>query len=149
MTLTEISESVGLPLPTTKRHLDYLESIGRLHVEEHRGSKLYKWNGVEKYQYNISVSKDHIIYIDTMVNNWGQPFVRVKERKTMSVVIWLVIALGAVTLFYYFAVPPILNFISNAMKFLTSTEFLVGFIFGVFTVILGTSLTHYRFKFFS
>lgn len=81
MTLTEISESVGLPLPTTKRHLDYLESIGRLHVEEHRGSKLYKWNGVEKYQYNISVSKDHIIYIDTMVNNWGQPFVRVKERK--------------------------------------------------------------------
>jgi len=81
MTLTEISESVGLPLPTTKRHLDYLESIGRLHVEEHRGSKLYKWNGVEKYQYNISVSKDHIIYIDTMVNDWGQPFLRVKERK--------------------------------------------------------------------
>ena len=71
------------------------------------------------------------------------------ERKTMSVAIWLVIALGAVTLFYYFAVPPILNFISNAMQFLTSTEFLVGFIFGVFTVILVTSLTHNRFKFFS
>ena len=81
MTLTEISESVSLPLPTTKRHLDYLESIGRLHVEEHRGSKLYKWNGVEKYQYKISVSEDHIIYIDTMVNDWGHPFVRVKERK--------------------------------------------------------------------
>ncbi|MHB8559938.1 MAG: helix-turn-helix domain-containing protein [Thermoplasmataceae archaeon] len=81
MTLTEIAESVSLPLPTTKRHLDYLESIGRLHVEEHRGSKLYKWNGVEKYQYKISISKDHTLYIDTMVNDWGQPFLRVKERK--------------------------------------------------------------------
>lgn len=71
------------------------------------------------------------------------------ERKTMSGVIWLAIAVITVILFYYFAIPPILNFISNATKFVTSTEFLVGVIVGAFAVIFVSALTRSKFRLFA
>jgi hypothetical protein len=71
------------------------------------------------------------------------------EKKTMSGVIWLVIAVITVILFYYFAIPPILNFISSATQFVTSTEFLFGVIVGAFAVIFVSALTRSRYRLFT
>ena len=81
MTLSEIAEECSLPVSTVKRHLDMLASIGRVHIEHHRGSNLYRWNGKEVYQDKVFLSDDHILFIDAMINPWGRPFIRVKERK--------------------------------------------------------------------
>jgi predicted ArsR family transcriptional regulator len=81
MTLTEIAENVGIPVSTAKRHLDRLASIGRVHIEAYRGFSLYKWNGKEVYQDRVYLSENHVLFIDAMVNPWGKPFVRIKERK--------------------------------------------------------------------
>ena len=61
------------------------------------------------------------------------------EKTNMDIVRWLaiiVIGIVFVIIFYYFAIPPILNLISNITHFITSTEFLVGVIVGALTVIL-------------
>lgn len=81
MTLTEIVEATKLPPPTVKRHLEKLIAIGRVHVEYHRGSTLYYWNGDSKYQDRVYLSKNHILFLDVMVNPWGRPFIRIKESK--------------------------------------------------------------------
>jgi predicted ArsR family transcriptional regulator len=81
MTLSEIAELSGIPIPTVKRHLDYLESIGRIHIENYRGFRLYRWNGYTEYSDRLEISRDHTLFIDVMINQWDQPFIRVKERK--------------------------------------------------------------------
>ena len=81
MTLSEIAEEAGLPVSTTKRHLDALTSIGRVHIEQYRGFNLYRWNGKEVYQDKVRLSENHILLIDAIINDWGNPFIRIKERK--------------------------------------------------------------------
>lgn len=81
MTLSEIAENVGLPVSTSKRHLDRLASMGRVHVKKYRGFSVYRWNGTEVYQTRVHLSENHILFIDAMINPWGKPFIRVKEAK--------------------------------------------------------------------
>lgn len=81
MTLSEIAEATGLPVSTVRRHLNKLVSIGRVHVENHRGSNIYIWNGQGEYTEKVYLSKNHVLYIDAMINPWGRPFIRVKESK--------------------------------------------------------------------
>ena len=81
MTLSEIAEKANLPVSTTKRHLDILASTGMVHVEQYRGFNLYRWNGKEIRQDKVSLSEEHILFIEAMKNSWGKPFIRIKERK--------------------------------------------------------------------
>lgn len=85
MTLSEIAKAVNLPITTVKRHLEKLISIGRVHVEGYAGFNVYIWNGEEQgFQRKIHLSHDHVIFIDAMINPWGQPFIRIKESKRNS-----------------------------------------------------------------
>ena len=81
MTLSEIAEATKLPTTTVKRHLERLISIGRVHVEYHRGSTMYYWNGEGEYSERVKLSDSHVLYLDIMINPWGKPFIRVKESK--------------------------------------------------------------------
>ena len=81
MTLSEIAKATRLPHTTVKRHLEKLIAIGRVHVEYHRGSTIYYWNGKGEYSDIVKLSDNHILFIDVMVNPWGEPFIRVKESK--------------------------------------------------------------------
>ncbi|MCE4598595.1 MAG: winged helix-turn-helix domain-containing protein [Desulfurococcales archaeon] len=81
LTLIEIARRTGLSPATVKRHLEKLVSIGRVDVEFHRGSAIYRINGRELYSETVELSKDHILYLDVFLNPWGRPYIRVKERK--------------------------------------------------------------------
>ena len=70
-----------MPLPTIKRHLEYLELVGRVHVEDHGGLKLYYLNGDGRFNERIQISPNKQIYIDLFYNPWGQPYIRIRERK--------------------------------------------------------------------
>lgn len=81
LTLMEISRLTGVPPATVKRHLEKLVAIGRVDMELHRGSTIYRINGHLQYNDKVELSKDHILYIDAFVNPWGKPYIRIKERK--------------------------------------------------------------------
>ncbi|MEM2258361.1 MAG: helix-turn-helix domain-containing protein [Candidatus Thermoplasmatota archaeon] len=81
MTLTEIKEATGLPFSTVKRHLDILVSTGEVHIEHYRGFNLYRWNGEKIQQDKVFLSDDHVLLIDTIINPYGMPVIRIKERK--------------------------------------------------------------------
>jgi len=81
MTLSEIAATAELPVSTVKRHLEKLVTIGTVHVESYRGFNVYIWNGDKRYRDKIFLSENHVLFIDTMVNPWGKPFIRIKESK--------------------------------------------------------------------
>jgi DNA-binding transcriptional ArsR family regulator len=81
MTLTELAEITKLPISTVKRHLEKLVSMGRVHVDSYRGFGVYVWNGKQVYQDRIFLSENHVLFVDAMINPWGNPFVRIKESK--------------------------------------------------------------------
>ena len=81
MTLSEIAKAAELPVSTVKRHLEKLVTIGTVHVESYRGFNVYIWNGDKQYRDKIFLSKNHVLFIDTMINPWGKPFIRIKESK--------------------------------------------------------------------
>ena len=81
LTLIEISRLTGLSPATVKRHIEKLVAIGRVDVELHRGSTIYRLNGREQYTEKVEMGKDHVLYLDVFVNPWGRPYIRIKERK--------------------------------------------------------------------
>lgn len=81
LSLSELSERAEIPVSTAKRHLDQLSSKGRVHVEKHKGFNVYRGNGKRSSQDKLHLSENHILFIDAMVNPWGEPFIRVKETK--------------------------------------------------------------------
>jgi len=81
LTLTEVARGAKLSESTVKRHLEKLISIGRVHVERHGPVNIYYWNGDEVYQKRVRLSESHVLYVDMMINPWGKPFIRIKERK--------------------------------------------------------------------
>jgi len=77
----QISEGTSLAWATVQKHMDYLESIGRVHSERLGNSIIYFFNGNGKWQKKVRLDKDHVLFLDTFVTQFGQPYVRIKEAK--------------------------------------------------------------------
>ena len=79
--INQISEGTTLAWATVQKHLDYLESIGRVHGERLGNSIIYFFNGDGKWQKKVRLNQNHILFLDTFVSQFGKPFVRIKEAK--------------------------------------------------------------------
>jgi len=77
----QISEGTNLAWATVQKHMDYLESIGRVHSERLGNSIIYFFNGNGKWQKKVRLDQDHILFLDTFVSQHGKPFIRIKEAK--------------------------------------------------------------------
>ena len=81
MTLTQVATQAKLPISTVKRHLEFLVSIGRVHMDSYGSVNLYALNGKGAFQDKVSLSKDHTIWVDSLTNRYGDSYVRLKETK--------------------------------------------------------------------
>ena len=55
--------------------------MGRVHEEEYgQNTKVFFLNGVGKYQQQVQMYKDGILFIDVMTDPWKKPFIRLKYR---------------------------------------------------------------------
>lgn len=79
--INQISEGIKLSWATVKKHLDYLESIGRTHGERLGNSIIYFFNGNGQWQEKVWLNRSHILFLDTFVSQFGEPFIRIKEAK--------------------------------------------------------------------
>ena len=79
--INQIAEATKLSWATVKKHLDYLESIGRTHGERLGNSIIYFFNGNGQWQEKVWLNNNHILFLDTFVSQFGEPFIRIKEAK--------------------------------------------------------------------
>lgn len=79
--INQIAEGTQLSWATVKKHLDYLESIGRAHGERLGNSIIYFFNGNGQWQEKVWLNQNHILFLDTFVSPFGEPFIRIKEAK--------------------------------------------------------------------
>lgn len=79
--INQISEGTNLAWATVQKHLDYLESIGRAHSERLGNSIIYFFNGNGKWQKKVKLNSNHILFLDTFVSQFGEPFIRIKEAR--------------------------------------------------------------------
>ncbi len=79
--INQISEGTKLSWATVKKHLYYLESIGRVHGERLGNSIIYFFNGNGQWQKKVWLNSNHILFLDTFVSPFGEPFIRIKEAK--------------------------------------------------------------------
>jgi len=79
-TISEMQSETNLTWQTIKRHLDKLESIGRVHVELFGKTQAFFLNGEEQFKEKVQFGK-HTLFIDCMISAWGEPFIRIKDRK--------------------------------------------------------------------
>lgn len=79
--INQIAEELDLSWATVKNHLDYLESIGRVHGERLGNAIIYFFNGDGEWQDKVWLNKNHILFLDTFVSQFGEPFIRIKEAK--------------------------------------------------------------------
>ena len=79
--INQIAEGTKLSWATVKKHLDYLESIGRTHGERLGNSIIYFFNGNGQWQEKVWLNQNHILFLDTFVSQFGEPFIRIKEAK--------------------------------------------------------------------
>jgi DNA-binding transcriptional ArsR family regulator len=80
-TINQISSDLDISWATARKHLDYLESIGRVHKEEFRNSIVYFFNGDGKWKDKVWLTKNHLLFLDTFVSTFNKPFIRIKEVK--------------------------------------------------------------------
>ncbi len=79
--INQIADSTKLSWATVKKHLDYLKSIGRVHGERLGNSIIYFFNGDGEWQEKVWLNSNHILFLDTFVSQFGEPFIRIKEAK--------------------------------------------------------------------
>ncbi len=79
--VNQISNDLEISWATARKHLDYLESIGRVHGERLGNSIIYFFNGKGEWQDKVWLNKNHILFMDTFVSSFGEPFIRIKESK--------------------------------------------------------------------
>lgn len=81
LTIQQIIDLTNLARGTVKTYLDELIRMGRVHEEEYgQNTKVYFLNGVGKFQQQVQMYKDGVLFIDVMTDPWKKPFVRVKFR---------------------------------------------------------------------
>lgn len=82
LTIQHIIDMTKLARATVKAHLEELVRIGRVHEEEYgQNTKVFFLNGVGKYQKNIQMKKDGVLFVDVMTDPWKNPFIRIKLRR--------------------------------------------------------------------
>lgn len=79
--INQIAEATRLSWATVKKHLEYLQSIGRVHGERLGNSHIYFLNGDGDWTQTIKLDSNHILYLDTFISYFGDPFIRIKEVK--------------------------------------------------------------------
>lgn len=81
LTIQQIIDKTGLARGTVKTYLDELIRMGRVHEEEYgQNTKVFFLNGIGKYQQQVQMYTDGVLFIDVMTNPWKKPFIRVKLR---------------------------------------------------------------------
>lgn len=81
LTIQQIMEITNLARGTVKTYLDELIRMGRVHEEEYgQNTKVFFLNGVGRYQQQVQMYKDGILFIDVMTDPWKKPFIRLKYR---------------------------------------------------------------------
>lgn len=79
--INQISKDLDISWATAKKHLEYLEAIGRVHKEELGNSIIYFFNGFDKWQKQIRLNPSHVLFLDTFISPFREPFIRIKEVK--------------------------------------------------------------------
>jgi len=79
--INQISSDLKISWATTRKHLDYLQSLGRVHGERLGNSIIYFFNGNGDWQDKIRLNQNHILFLDTFISSFGEPFIRIKESK--------------------------------------------------------------------
>jgi DNA-binding transcriptional ArsR family regulator len=79
--INQISSDLDISWATAKKHLDHLEAIGRVHSEKLGNSIIYFFNGKGEWQDKVMLTDNHILFLDTFVSSFGEPFIRIKEAK--------------------------------------------------------------------
>jgi len=79
--INQIAQETKLSWATVKKHLDYLQTIGRVHGERLGNSIIYFFNGVGEWTKKVELNQKHILWLDTFVSYFGEPFIRIKEVK--------------------------------------------------------------------
>ena len=81
LTIHQIIDKTGLARGTIKTYLDELIRMGRVHEEEYgQNTKVFFLNGIGKYQQQVQMYTDGVLFIDVMTDPWKKPFIRVKLR---------------------------------------------------------------------
>jgi len=80
-TINQIAGNTGLSWLTIQRHLDYLDTIGRVDKTQAGKFEIYFLNGHNKWQKDFQLNSRHKLYIDTFMTSFGKPFIRIKETK--------------------------------------------------------------------
>ena len=83
-TINQISKDLGLSWITVKRHLEYLNAIGRIHVKKFGNNEIYFLNGEGKWKKQIELSPSHTLFLDTFVSPFNELFLRIKETKIID-----------------------------------------------------------------
>ena len=81
LTIQQIIDKTGLARGTVKTYLDELIRVGRVHEEQYgQNTKVFFLNGIGKYQQQVQMYTDGVLFIDVMTDPWKKPFIRVKLR---------------------------------------------------------------------
>ncbi|MGV8151219.1 MAG: hypothetical protein ACP5NV_05835 [Candidatus Woesearchaeota archaeon] len=81
LTIQQIIDTTKLARGTVKTYLDELSRMGRVHEEEYgQNTKVFFLNGVGKYQQQVQMYNNGILFVDVMTDPWKRPFVRVKFK---------------------------------------------------------------------
>jgi len=81
LTINQIMEYANLSRGTIKTYLDEMVKLGRVHEESYnQNTKVFFLNGVGKYQHQVQMGNDGILFIDVMTDPWKKPFIRIKYR---------------------------------------------------------------------
>jgi predicted ArsR family transcriptional regulator len=83
-TINQIARELNFSWITVKKHLDYLQTIGRVEIKNFAGKEIYFLNGKGEWQTKITLSPSHSLFFDTFTSLFGGPYVRIKETKLVD-----------------------------------------------------------------
>jgi hypothetical protein len=83
-TINQIAKDLNFSWITVKKHLDYMQTIGRVEIKNFAGKEIYFLNGHGEWQTKITLSPSHSLFLDTFISSFGGPYVRIKETKLVD-----------------------------------------------------------------
>jgi len=83
-TINQIANELSFSWITAKKHLEHLQSIGRVEVKKFGNSEVYFLNGEGKWKSKITLSPSHTLFLDTFVSPFNEPYLRIKETKIVD-----------------------------------------------------------------
>ncbi len=83
-TINQIATDLNLSWITAKKHLEHLNTIGRVQIKRFGGNEIFFLNGEGKWKKQIDLSPSHTLFLDTFVSPFNEPFLRIKETKIVD-----------------------------------------------------------------